>query len=50
MGEEVGTRRFDDVFKGEQQPVDGYIQLDDHKPGLGMEISEENLKDFIIIE
>lgn len=47
---EVGNELFYYVFKGEPQPVDGYIQLDDHKPGLGLEISEEHLKDFIIIE
>ncbi len=36
---EVGNELFYYVFKGEPQPVDGYIQLDDHKPGLGLEIS-----------
>jgi hypothetical protein len=38
------------VFKGEPQPVNGYIQLDDNKPGLGLEISDEYLSDFNIIE
>ncbi|MGC3513126.1 L-rhamnonate dehydratase, partial [Pseudomonas aeruginosa] len=46
----VGNELFYYVFKGEPQPVDGFIQLDDHKPGQGLEISDEHLKDFIIIE
>lgn len=31
---EVGNELFYYVFKGEPQPVDGYIQLDDNIPGL----------------
>jgi L-alanine-DL-glutamate epimerase-like enolase superfamily enzyme len=47
---EVGNELFYYVFKGEPQPVNGYIQLDDDKPGLGLEISDEYLSDFNIIE
>lgn len=47
---EVGNELFYYVFKGELQLVDGYIQLDDYKFGLGLEIFEEYFKDFIIIE
>ena len=47
---EVGNELFYYVFKGEPQPVDGYLQLDDDKPGLGLELSEEHLKDFDVIE
>ncbi|MNI89064.1 L-rhamnonate dehydratase [compost metagenome] len=47
---EVGNELFYYVFKGEPQPVNGYIQLDDNKPGLGLEISDEYLSDFNIIE
>ncbi|MNQ69407.1 hypothetical protein D3C85_840000 [compost metagenome] len=43
---EVVNELFYHVFKGEPQPVDGYIQLDD----ITLEISEEYLKDFNIIE
>jgi L-rhamnonate dehydratase len=47
---EVGNELFYYVFKGEPQPVNGYLQLDDDKPGLGLELSTEHLKDFNIIE
>ncbi|MCY1177705.1 hypothetical protein D9M73_180230 [compost metagenome] len=47
---EVVNELFYHVFKGEPQPVNGYIQLDDNKPGLGLEISDEYLSDFNIIE
>ncbi len=47
---EVGNELFYYLFKGEPQPVNGYIQLDDDKPGLGLEISDEYLSDFNIIE
>jgi hypothetical protein len=47
---EVGNELFYYVFKGEPQPVKGFLQLDDNLPGLGIEISEEHLHDFNIIE
>jgi L-rhamnonate dehydratase len=47
---EVGNELFYYVFKGEPQPVNGYLQLDDDKPGLGVELSTEHLKDFNIVE
>ena len=46
----MGNELFYYVFKGEPQPVNGYIQLDDDLPGLGLEISEDHLEDFNIIE
>lgn len=47
---EVGNELFYYLFKGEPQPVDGYLQLDDDKPGLGLEISEEHRSEFNVIE
>lgn len=47
---EVGNELFWYVFKGEPTPVDGYIDLDENVPGLGLTIDEESLKQFEIIE
>lgn len=47
---EVGNELFYYLFKGEPQPDRGFLQLDDAKPGLGLEISTEHLRDFNIIE
>lgn len=47
---EVGNELFYYVFKGEPQPDQGFLQLDDKLPGLGIEISTEHLHDFNIIE
>jgi L-rhamnonate dehydratase len=35
---------------GEPVPTDGYIDLDDEVPGLGLTVNEESLKRFTIIE
>ena len=47
---EVGNELFWYVFKGEPTPVDGFIDLDENVPGLGLTIDEESLKRFEIIE
>jgi L-alanine-DL-glutamate epimerase-like enolase superfamily enzyme len=47
---EVGNELFWYLFKGEPQPVDGCIDLDDETPGLGVEVSEDHFADFDIIE
>lgn len=47
---EVGNELFYYLFKGEPQPENGFLQLDDNKPGLGIELSDEHLKDFVVIE
>ena len=47
---EVGNELFWYLFKGEPQPVDGRIDLDDETPGLGIEVSDEHFADFDIIE
>ena len=47
---EVGNELFWYIFNGEPEPLDGYINLDDHLPGLGLTVNEESLKRFKIIE
>ena len=47
---EVGNELFYYIFKGDPQPENGFLQLDDNLPGLGIELSDEHLKDFNIIE
>jgi L-alanine-DL-glutamate epimerase-like enolase superfamily enzyme len=46
---EVGNELFWYIFKGEPQAVDGYIDLDDNLPGLGLEIDEQALSRFKVI-
>jgi L-rhamnonate dehydratase len=47
---EVGNELFYYIFDGDPQPVDGYLQLDDNLPGLGLTLSTQHLEDFNIIE
>jgi L-alanine-DL-glutamate epimerase-like enolase superfamily enzyme len=47
---EVGNELFWYIFVGEPTPVDGYIDLDEKKPGLGLTVNEESLKRFQIVE
>ncbi|MFK8254154.1 L-rhamnonate dehydratase [Ancylobacter terrae] len=47
---EVGNELFYYIFKGDPQPENGFLQLDDNLPGLGIELSDDHLKDFNIIE
>jgi L-alanine-DL-glutamate epimerase-like enolase superfamily enzyme len=47
---EVGNELFWYIFDGEPVPVDGYIDLDENTPGLGLTVNEESLKSFKIIE
>jgi L-alanine-DL-glutamate epimerase-like enolase superfamily enzyme len=46
---EVGNELFWYIFKGEPQAADGYIDLDDSLPGLGLEIDEQALSRFKVI-
>lgn len=43
---EVGNEPFWYIFKGEPMARDGYIELDDNIPGLGLEIDEAALAKF----
>ena len=47
---EVGNELFYYIFKGDPAPENGFIDLDDTLPGLGLEINEEYFGDFIIEE
>jgi hypothetical protein len=47
---EVGNELFYYIFEGEPVAHDGFLQLDDHKPGLGLSLRTEYLKDFNITE
>lgn len=47
---EVGNELFYYIFKGEPAPDNGYLQLDDHLPGLGLTLNEAYFDQFQIIE
>ncbi len=47
---EVGNELFWYIFDGEPVPTNGYINLDDSVPGLGLSVNEESLKRFRVIE
>ena len=47
---EVGNELFWYIFEGEPTPENGFIQLDDNTPGLGLSLSEKYLDSFNIIE
>jgi L-alanine-DL-glutamate epimerase-like enolase superfamily enzyme len=47
---EVGNELFWYIFDGEPVPVDGFINLDDANPGLGLTVNEESLKRFKVTE
>jgi L-lyxonate dehydratase len=47
---EVGNELFWYIFDGEPTPTDGYIDLDDKIPGLGLTVNEESLKRFAVID
>src|SRR5579883_126844 len=47
---EVGNELFWYIFDGEPKAENGYIDLSDKIPGLGLAINEEGLKRFEVIE
>jgi L-alanine-DL-glutamate epimerase and related enzymes of enolase superfamily len=47
---EVGNELFYYIFKGDPKPENGYLQLSDDVAGLGIEISDEYLSEFNILE
>lgn len=46
---EVGNELFWYIFDGELVPTDGYIDLDENVPGLGLTVNEESLRRFAVI-
>ncbi len=47
---EVGNELFWYIFKGEPSPKNGYIELDENAPGLGLSVNEDALRNFQVIE
>ncbi len=47
---EIGNELFYYIFEGDPAPVDGFIDLDDEVPGLGLRISDKHLHDFAVTE
>ncbi len=46
---EVGNELFWYIFKGEPVARDGFIDLDENLPGLGLSVDEEKLKQFNVM-
>ena len=46
----MGNELFWYIFKGEPMPKNGFIDLDENTPGLGVTINEPALKKFKITE
>ena len=47
---EVGNELFWYIFKGEPMPNDGFIDLDENVPGLGLTVDEAALRQFSVTE
>jgi L-alanine-DL-glutamate epimerase-like enolase superfamily enzyme len=47
---EVGNELFWYIFDGEPTPKDGYIDLNENLPGLGLTVNEASLKQFHVSE
>ena len=47
---EIGNELFWYIFDGEPSPANGYINLRDDVPGLGLTIKEDALEKFAVIE
>ena len=47
---EVGNELFYYVFDGDPEAKDGYLDLDDETPGLGLTLSDRHLSSFTITE
>ena len=47
---EVGNELFYYIFDGDPEPENGFINLSDTVPGLGLSISEQHMDDFEILE
>jgi L-rhamnonate dehydratase len=43
---EVGNELFWYIFKGEPEAKDGFVDLDENVPGLGLTVNEDALKEF----
>ena len=50
FGVEVGKELFYYIIDGDVEAENGFLQLDDNTPGLGITISDTHLKHFEIEE
>jgi len=47
---EIGNELFYYIFKGDPEAQNGFLQLDDNLPGLGIELDTEHLDNFRILQ
>jgi len=47
---EVGNELFWYIFEGEPKAKDGFVDLDDNRPGLGLTVNEKALAKFEVME
>ena len=47
---EIGNELFYYIFNGEPTPKNGFIELDQNIPGLGIELSKEHISNFSLVE
>ncbi len=47
---EIGNELFYYIFKGDPEAENGFLQLDDNLPGLGIELDQTHLHHFNVIE
>ncbi len=47
---EIGNELFYYIFEGDPEPDNGFIDLSDSEPGLGLSLSRRHLDDFEILE
>jgi L-rhamnonate dehydratase len=47
---EVGNELFWYIFEGEPKAKDGFVDLDENTPGLGLKVNEKALEKFEVIE
>jgi L-alanine-DL-glutamate epimerase-like enolase superfamily enzyme len=47
---EVGNELFWYIFEGEPRAKDGFVNLEDDVPGLGLTVNEKALEQFDVLE
>lgn len=45
-GVEIGNELFYYLFEGDPEPENGFLDLDDNEPGLGIRLSQKHIGDF----
>ena len=49
-GVEIGNELFYYLFEGDPEPENGFLDLDDNAPGLGIRLNEKQLGNFSVLE